>query len=484
MTGREYSEQGQWTELTVSRRCRVIASVAAKIAEASDALTTACASDQRVDPVETISAELLPMCSALRRIGKKGPRILADQRHGAIGRPLWLWGVASVVRRVPRGDVLILGTWNYPLLLMGVQAAQALAAGNRVLLKPAPGCEAVSSQMVQCFYDAGVPPSQLILLESTTEAAVEAIQSGVDLIVLTGAASTGRKVLSSVAESLTPTIMELSGCDAVVLTPSADLPRAVASIRFGLNFNSGATCIGPRRLIAMPEQADQLIELLGDQLRSDPLIQVHPAARDGFVNVIEQGIAAGAKDVLGHFDPDSIRRHGQTKPILLDQVGPENPVAAADVFAPVTSVIRVNESRGAIGIVNGCHYRLAASVFGDRVEATEIAQQLDVGSVAVNDVLVPTADPRLPFGGRGQSGFGVTRGDEGLLAMTVPQVVSVRRGRVMPHLRPRRPGDRETLLGALQLLHGGSIGSRWRGLRRILHAGRKGGSEPVDETTR
>lgn len=410
------------------------------------------------------------MCSALRRIGRQGPKILRDRRCGVIGRPAWLWGVRSVVRRVARGRVLILGTWNYPLLLMGVQAAQALAAGNRVQIKPAPGCEAATAEMVACFHRAGVPSSQLLQLDSGTEAAVEAIRQGVELIVLTGAASTGRKVLAAAAESLTPTIMELSGCDAVVITPSADIKRAVESIHFGLNFNSGATCIGPRRLIVCDRQAGPLIESLRESLSSAASVTIHPAAREGVARTVQAAIDQGATDILSHFEPRSLCADGALRPVLLDDVGRDNPIASADLFAPVISVIRVDDIEEAVEIVNACPYRLAASVFGDRRDARHLAERLDVGSIAINDLLVPTADPRLPFGGRGDSGFGVTRGDEGLLSMSVARVISERRGKIMPHLRPRKPDDAQTLIGALQLLHAGSIGDRWRGLRRMVGA--------------
>ena len=94
-----------------------------------------------------------------------------------------------------------------------------------------------------------------------------------------------------------------------------------------------------------------------------------------------------------------------------------------------------------------------SSVFGPNAEATAVANRLDVGSVIVNDLIVPTADPRLPFGGRGASGHGVTRGPEGLLAMTHPRTVSVRRGRWLPHLDPVRSGDASLLTAILQMTH-------------------------------
>ena len=229
-------------------------------------LTELSRTEQRLDPVETITAELLPTCSALRYIARHGSRVLKTRSYNAWGRPGWLWGVRSRVCRKPLGKVLVLGTWNYPVFLPGVQAAQALAAGNSVLLKPAAGCEQVTACLLEAFHEAGVPRSCLQLLPSDTEAAVAAIERGVDLIVLTGASETGRKVLRQAAGTLTPAIMELSGCDAVIVLPNANLERVADCVIFGLGFNGGATCIAPRRIIAGAAEADLLKERLIDRL--------------------------------------------------------------------------------------------------------------------------------------------------------------------------------------------------------------------------
>ncbi|MCG8648928.1 MAG: aldehyde dehydrogenase family protein, partial [Pirellulales bacterium] len=384
----------RWSSRPCRLRCKIVASAAAHIAQAGPKLTQLCANEQRTDPVETITAELLPLCAALGRLGRRGAKVLRTRRYGWLGRPAWLWGVRSEIRRDPRGDVLILGVWNYPLLLAGIQAAQALAAGNRVLLKPAPGCESVSAELVACFHQAGVPLEQLVQLESSTQAAVDAIDKGVDLIVLTGAAATGRKVLAQAAQTLTPTIMELSGCDAVVVTPSADLQRTADAIVFGLNFNSGATCIGPRRILIESGQADALIEALGRRLQSLSPVVVHPAARSSVAKAITDAIEAGAVDCFNRFDADEFHRQGRLAPLILDQVQPDQPIAQADLFAPLCSVIRLEQISDAATIVNGCRYRLAAAVFGAPGPARVIADRLRVGSVTINDLIVPTADPR------------------------------------------------------------------------------------------
>jgi aldehyde dehydrogenase (NAD+) len=117
-----------------------------------------------------------------------------------------------------------------------------------------------------------------------------------------------------------------------------------------------------------------------------------------------------------------------------------------------------------------CPYGLTASVFGGEEKAKRLASRLKVGSVIINDLIVPTADPRLPFGGVRESGFGVTRGVEGLLELTHPKVTSVRRGRWLVHLDTPKPRDSLILEGLLQWLHEGSWSKRMAGLRNIMRA--------------
>lgn len=455
-----------WQALGHRRRCRIVASARHEIAAACDEFVALGRSPSRPDPVETVTGELIPLCAALQFIGRQGPSILRTRREGMLGRPIWLWGVRSQIQRVARGDVLILAAWNYPLLLAGVQIAQALAAGNRVFFKPAPGCEAVGQRLVEMFWQAGVPAALLQRIPSVAQSAIDLIDRGVDLVVLTGSAGTGRAVLRQCAEKLTPTILELSGCDAVIIGPDADLKHAAKAIRFGLTFNGGATCIGPRRIIVANELKPRLIEVLQFEFRNVSPVQLHPSAAGPVLRSVTEMQQQDAVELLSSPQLACLHEAGSFRPMLWDNVSPDAPIANGDLFAPMASLIPFDTDREAIEIVNRCRYRLAASVFGSRRWAEGIASQLQVGTVTINDILFPTADPRLPFGGRGESGFGVTRGAQGLLDMTLPRVIAQHRGPVYLHLARRRPNDLLALASALTLTHG-RAGQKWAALRRL-----------------
>ena len=456
----------KWRALSHRERCRVVGGIRHEIAIACDELAELCRSPQRPDPVDTISAELIPFCAALKRIGSSGHRILRDRRYGLRGRPVWLWGVRSRVERIARGSVLILAAWNYPVLLPGVQAAQALAAGNSVYLKPAPGCERVTERLAELFVRAGISSELLVVLPSATQAAIDRIDRGVDLVVLTGSSGTGRAVMRQCAETLTPTILELSGSDAVIVGEHADLAHVARAIRFGLQFNGGATCIGPRRIMVHKKVQEALTAQLRTEFRGAEPMPLHSAAAPAAFKIVSETLERGAANILAPEEATATASGSLMMPIIFSPVSKDWPVANCDIFAPVASMLTFDSDEQVVRLVNDCRYRLAASVFGDHRWTNKIARQLDVGTVTMNDLIFPTADPRLPFGGRGESGFGVTRGDEGLFDMTVPRVISHHRGRLFAHLRKRSPGDRDTLAGALRLTHG-RLRDKWVGLRRI-----------------
>ena len=141
-----------------------------------------------------------------------------------------------------------------------------------------------------------------------------------------------------------------------------------------------------------------------------------------------------------------------------------------DIFAPLMMIIPVGSIGQAVQWNRECPYGLCVTLFGNESQARGLIPDLKAGTVLINDFIVPTADPRLPFGGRGESGYGVTRGEEGLLAMTVPKVVAARRGNWLPHSNLPQAKDEQLLDGLLQLQHGEQLRDRLKGLRQVIRS--------------
>ena len=453
---------------------------------------------------QTTVAEALPLAAACRWLERKGGRVLRDRRLGVWGRPPWLPGVRGRVTREPHGAVLILGTWNYPVFLVGVQALQAVAAGNAVTIKPGRGCEAVTRTLTDLLYAAGLPRELLSATDDSAETGEAAVAAGFDHVVLTGSAETGRRVLRAAAETLTPCTVELSGSDAVLIGGDADLDRAARCVAFGLHFNGGATCIAPRRVFVSDRHADAFLAKLSPLLHP---VRMPRALREAAVPLVAEALRAGAvavdsgspaagnaadsvtttpaglpesvrvrtpKDSGGVVDgpdtesDDHTRRRPRSRPVVLDRCEPSMRLLRSDVFAPVLAVVRCRDAEDMLAKADACPYALGASVFG----ADSRLRGVRAGCVTVNDLIVPTADPRVPFGGIGESGFGVTRGPEGLLSMTRPRVVLERRGNQLPHLDEPHETDAELLGNAAKMLYG-AMNKRWAALKRVIAAGKK-----------
>jgi aldehyde dehydrogenase (NAD+) len=154
--------------------------------------------------------------------------------------------------------------------------------------------------------------------------------------------------------------------------------------------------------------------------------------------------------------------------MVLTDVRTDMKLYSEEIFAPLVMIVPVENWSGALKADSQCPYALSASIFGPVEDALRLVPFVSAGTITINDLIVPTADPRLPFGGRGESGFGVTRGVEGLLSMTTPKVVSTRLGSWLPHAELPMPGDEQLLDGLLQFSHGKGWRRRLGGLRQML----------------
>jgi aldehyde dehydrogenase (NAD+) len=455
-----WARRGLRERLALLRRARQrIAAAAEKIAQSVPCDLPGALHRSVAD---TLVSEVLPLVEACRFLEREAGWILAPQRLSSHPRPFWLRRVTAETRREPLGVVLIIGPANYPLFLPGVQALQALAAGNAVLWKPAAGGSAAAEALRDVLVGCGLDPALLQLLGESPQAAADAMASGVDKVFLTGSGTTGTAVLEQAAAHLTPTVMELSGCDAVFVLPGADLDRTVAAVVFGLRFNGSATCMAPRRLFLIGSHPG-LVPALLEQLKSLPPVSLSARIRVELAELLEHARRLGGSVVM---DGSAT---GMRYAVITNAT-PEMRIAQSDIFAPVLSIFEAPDVDTAIAAHATCPYALTAAIFGPESEARTLASQLPVGTVLINDLIVSTADPRISFGGRRSSGFGVTRGREGLLEMTALKTIIVQRSRDLRAYRPTTPDHQPFFAAYLEAVHGGNWIARWTGLRRFLRA--------------
>ncbi len=451
-----------WARTCLRDRLALLRRARHRIAETGVAIAQSVPSEQpgvlNRTVADTLASEVLPLAEACRFLEYEAGWILAPQRLSTHARPFWLRRVIAEISRDPLGVVLIIAPANYPLFLPGVQALQALAAGNAVLWKPAPGGADAARALRAVLLGVGLDPALLQILDESPAAAAEAIAAGVDKVFLTGSAVTGRAVLTQLAEQVTPSVMELSGCDAVFVLPGASLDRVVAALAFGLRLNGSATCMAPRRLFVIGEHPGLLPALL------HACKQLPPVALPARTRGLLADLLADARSLGGE-----VLAEPQRYAVVTGATASMR-IAQSDIFAPVICIFDVPDTEAAIAAHAPCPYVLTAAIFGPEKDARALAARLPVGTVLINDLIVATADPRIAFGGRKASGFGVTRGREGLLEMTTLKTVVVQRSRDLRAYQPTTSGHQPFFAAYLQAVHAGSWSARWSGLRQFLRA--------------
>jgi aldehyde dehydrogenase (NAD+) len=411
---------------------------------------------------DTLVAEVLPLAEACHFLEREARFILAPQRLSDHMRPFWLRRVAARTTREPLGVVLIIAPANYPLFLPGVQALQALAAGNAVLWKPADDGVAAAEALRQILIGAGLDPALLQVLPSSPKAGIEAIAAGVDKVFLTGSTTTGTTVLTQLADAVTPAVVELSGCAAVFVLPGAAVDRAVKALAFGLRLNGSATCMAPRRLFLVGEHPGLLANLL-KALSALPTVPIPQRTQAQLSDLFEDARRRGGEvELAGTVDAMQYA--------VVRNANAGMRITQSDVFAPVLSVLQMPDIEAAIDAYTECPYALSAAIFGPEREAQALAALLPVGTVLVNDLIVPTADPRLSFGGRKASGFGATRGREGLLEMTQLKTVLTQHSRDTRAYQPTNTAHLQLFAAYLQVAHAGGWRARWIGLTNLMLA--------------
>lgn len=413
--------------------------------------------------------EVVTILDLLRFYVKEAPAFLESRKVS----PGWLLWKRAFILREPLGVVGIISPWNYPFILSMTPVLTALFGGNGVILKPSEYTPYSGLLAEDLARDAGLPDGlvQVVIGTGTTGEAL--VRSGVDKVVFTGGSWTGRKVLAAAADSLTPVVLELGGKDAAIVLEDANLKRAARGVVWGAFQNAGQTCIAVERVFVVEEIFDAFLrELLGEVKKItagctvgvDMGPMVVPEQLRKVEEQLQEAVAKGAKVVAGgHLaDPASNVFH----PTVITDAAIGSELLTEETFGPLLPVVRVKDVEEAIRRTNESVFGLSASVWtSNKARGVEVARRLRVGGVSVNDALATYSMPGLPFGGVGESGFGRTRGVEGLREVTRTKSVVVDRLGLKrePWWFPYSRSTEVALWSALQL--------RWKGgLRGLLAA--------------
>ena len=325
---------------------------------------------------------------------------------------------AATVEYLPYGVVGVIGPWNYPVFTPMGSIVYALAAGNTVVFKPSEYTPGVGEWLARTFQESvGRPALQVVTGLGETGAAL--CRSGVGKLAFTGSTNTGKKVMATCAETLTPVVIEAGGKDSLIVDSDADVEAAADAALWGACSNAGQTCIGVERiyvhervyddfLTSLTSKARGLVAHDGDDSQIGPITM--PSQLDVIRRHIQDALDKGGRAVVGGVDAVGERF---VQPTILVDVPEDSLAVTEETFGPTITVARVRNMDEAITKTNATKYGLGSTVFS-KARGMEIAERIRSGMTAINGVITFAAVPGLPFGGVGDSGFGRIHGADGL----------------------------------------------------------------------
>jgi succinate-semialdehyde dehydrogenase/glutarate-semialdehyde dehydrogenase len=321
----------------------------------------------------------------------------------------------SLVVYQPLGTLLCIMPWNFPFWQLVRAAAPAMMAGNTVVLKHASNVPRCALALEDAFRDAGFPADTfrtLMISASQTESVIA--DRRIAAVTLTGSCEAGRKVAAAAGQHLKKCVLELGGSDPFIVLEDADLDFTVQHAVHARFQNMGQSCIAAKRFIVIDAVADAFVDKfakLVSQMKAgdpkNPSTSLAPMARTDLRaelhTQVERSVAAGAKRIIGGEIMGGAGAY--YSPTILDHVKPGMTAFDDEIFGPVAAIVRVKNETEAINLANQTHFGLGGSVWTrNLVRGEGIARQINAGCTFVNGIV--KSDPRLPFGGIKDSGYG------------------------------------------------------------------------------
>lgn len=323
----------------------------------------------------------------------------------------------------PLGVILAIMPWNFPFWQVFRFAAPALMAGNTVLLKHASNVPMCSLAIEEIFTQAGFPQHCFkSLLASSSDVDSIIADKRIRGVSLTGSDAAGRKVAAAAGKYLKKCVLELGGSDPFIVLPDADMDKAVAKAVESRMINNGQSCIAAKRFILHNSIADEFTEKFVSRVSrlktGDPMDEnneLGPVAREDLLEElnrqVSKSVEMGARLLAGG---NRIEAKGYYfEPTVLGEVSPGMPAYQEETFGPVAALIRAEDTDRALEIANDSDFGLGASIWSRNISKAEmLAHRVQSGSVFINGMV--KSDPRLPFGGIKDSGYGRELSEPGI----------------------------------------------------------------------
>ncbi len=344
-------------------------------------------------------------------------RFAAEKR---VRTPLAQFASRSYQKPVPYGTVLVMSPWNYPFLLAVEPLANALAAGNTVVLKPSAYSPATSGVIARLIEET-FPPEYVSVVTGGRQENSALLRQKFDLIFFTGSQAVGREVLRAAAEHLTPAVLELGGKSPCIVDETANIKLAARRIVFGKYLNCGQTCVAPDFILCHASVKDKFVAAVREEIAVQ--YGENPLENPDYGKIIND---KHFRRLLGLIRQDKVVAGGRSdeatcriEPTVLDNVSWEDAVMQEEIFGPIMPVLSYESLEEVIARLQVWPKPLALYIFSEnRAAINAVTSRISYGGGCVNDTIIHLATSEMPFGGVGESGMGGYHGRAGFDAFS------------------------------------------------------------------
>ena len=334
--------------------------------------------------------------------------------------PLPQFASTSFKKPSPYGNVLIMSPWNYPFLLAIDPLADAIAAGNTVVVKPS-AYSPETSKVVKKIIEDCFPPEYVSVVTGGRKENSELLDQKFDMVFFTGSQAVGKEVLRRCSEHLTPAVLELGGKSPCIIDSTAKIKLAAKRIVFGKYLNCGQTCVAPDYVLCHKDVKDEFLKEVKKQINKQ--YGENPLKNPDYGKIINEkhfdrinGLIDKEKLVWGG---ESDRNTLQIAPTVMDNVTFDDKVMQEEIFGPVLPIITYDKFEDLFEILKGRQKPLALYMFSEnRKNINAILERISFGGGCINDVVIHLATSEMGFGGVGESGMGAYHGKTGFDAFS------------------------------------------------------------------
>jgi aldehyde dehydrogenase (NAD+) len=391
------------------------------ISRYEEAIQDALLEDLCKSPEDTYLGEIGYLYGEIRQAKRGLKRWMKPKR---VSTPLVLWPASSRIVSVPRGKVLIIAPWNYPFQLALAPAIGAIAAGNRVVIKPSEHSPN-TAQVIQKICADAFSPNEVDVVLGGVEETSELLSKEWGLIFFTGGTGIGKIIMGKASQTLSPVVLELGGKSPCLVAECQNIKVAAKRIAWGKYLNAGQICVAPDYLLIHEAQYEQFMEAFKESVAE--LYGPRPLECAHYGKIIN---GAHLERLSRLINPDEVSLGGGIDRATL-KIEPTavkadltHPLMKEEIFGPILPVITYSALEEAYELIRRYPNPLAAYVFSDSSAVTEEFQRRIVsGGLCINDVLVQLTNKNLPFGGVGTSGMGNYHGKHSFNTFSHQQAV-------------------------------------------------------------